>query len=239
MRLDRLLSGATRLTRSEIRRLAAAGEILVNGAVVLRPETQVDEKTDTVTLSGETVSGAPVYLMLNKPQGVVSATRDGRDRTVLDLVPPAWRRKNLFPAGRLDRDTEGFVLLTDDGAFAHRILSPKCHVPKTYEAEAEGALLPDTAERFREGVVLGDGTRCRPAGYRELGRCPDGAVKAEVVLTEGMYHQIKRMFAACGGHVRALRRVKIGALELDPLLGAGECRPITPEELLLISDETR
>lgn len=231
MRLDRFLSGATRLTRSEIRRRAAAGEIFVNGAAVLRPETQVDEKTDTVTLSGETVSGAPVYLMLNKPQGVVSATRDGRDRTVLDLVPPVWRRKNLFPAGRLDRDTEGFVLLTDDGAFAHRILSPKRHVPKTYEAEVEGDLLPDTAERFREGVVLGDGTRCRPAEYRGLGRCPDGAVRSEVVLTEGMYHQVKRMFAACGGHVRALRRVKIGALELDPLLGAGECRLITPEEL--------
>ncbi len=231
MRLDRFLSGATSLTRSEIRRRVAAGEVCVNGAAALHPEMQVDERADTVALSGVTVSGAPLYLMLNKPQGVVSATRDGRDRTVLDLVPPEWRRKNLFPAGRLDRDTEGFVLLTDDGAFAHRILSPKRHVPKTYEAEAEGALLPDTAERFKEGVVLWDGTRCRPAEYRELGRLPDGAVKAEVVLTEGMYHQIKRMFAACGGHVRALRRMKIGALELDPLLGAGECRLITPKEL--------
>jgi len=234
MRLDRALSEATSLTRSEIRRRIAAGEVLLNGAAVLRPEVQVDKEKDVISVAGRTVSCAPAYLMLNKPRGVVSATRDGRDRTVLDLVPEELRRKNLFPAGRLDRDTEGFVLLTDDGDFAHRILSPKRHVPKTYEAEVEGPLLPDTEERFRRGVALGDGTICRPAGYRVLGRCEDGAIRAEVVLTEGMYHQVKRMFLSCGGRVRTLRRVKIGGLELDPSLGPGECRLITPEELKMV-----
>lgn len=237
MRLDRALSGATSLTRSQIKKHIAAGEVLVNEQAVRRPETPVDPQRDIIRLLGERVSLSPAYLMLNKPRGVVSATRDAKERTVLDLVPEHLQRKNLFPAGRLDRDTEGFVLITDDGDFAHRILAPKRHVPKTYIAEVEGPLDPDTDRQFAQGVRLGDGTLCHPAGYRLLdGPREDGSVCVEVVLTQGMYHQIKRMFAACGGRVTALRRTKIGALVLDPELGPGECREILPEELELVTN---
>lgn len=235
IRLDKALSEHTILTRNELRRRIQGGAVSVNGEKVLRPESKIDPLKDSILLDGEPVYCVPIYLMMNKPAGVVSATEDARLRTVVDLVPPSLRRKNLFPAGRLDRDTEGFVLLTDDGAFAHRILSPKKHVPKTYWVKVTGRVDEGSAEIFAEGMVLEDGSACKPALLTVL-ESGEKSV-ARVVLYEGMYHQIKRMFSQIGCHVDYLFREKIGGLPLDPTLKPGECRVITPSERDLILKE--
>lgn len=233
MRLDRALSEYTALTRSEIRKKMAQGRARVDGVCVTRPETRVDTLNSLIEWDGAPVRCGPLYLMMNKPQGVICATRDARARTVLDLVPDELRRKDLFPAGRLDRDTEGFLVLTDDGDFAHRILSPKRHVAKEYIAGISGILCDDAQERFAQGVTLEDGSVCRPA---LLEAC--GEERVRVVLREGMYHQVKRMIASCGAQVTSLRRTRIGGLWLDGTLGPGECRLITEEERLLMERET-
>jgi 16S rRNA pseudouridine516 synthase len=169
--------------------------------------------------------------MMNKPAGVLSATRDPNFRTVLDSLPESLRRKGLFPAGRLDKDTEGFVLLTNDGALAHRILSPKNHVPKTYFARVEGQIPPELPQEFASGVTLGNGDACKPAALEILGEN-----EARVIITEGMYHQIKRMFHRYGLSVAYLKREKIGGLALDSELPLGEVREITREELGMLCD---
>ena len=167
-------------------------------------------------------------LMLHKPQGYVSAARDARDKTVLELVPPEYRRKELFPAGRLDKDTTGLMILTDDGALAHEILAPKKHVPKQYRVTIDVPMTEEMVRRFAEGIRLKDGV-CRPA---EL--TLEGEHTGVVTLREGRYHQIKRMFGCCGGTVTALHRLSMGALRLDEGLAPGACRPLTEEELLLL-----
>lgn len=233
MRLDRALSENSTLSRSELKKRILAGQAAVNGCVLTRPEEKLDTERDTLTLAGEEILLGKLYLMLHKPAGVVSATEDKRLPTVLDLVPQRWRRKNLFPAGRLDQDTEGFVLLTDDGEFAHRILSPRRHVPKTYFATLAGSLPTDAPRRFLQGVALSDGTLCRPARLEVLA-CQGERTDVRVILTQGMYHQIKRMALALGCEVVYLKREKIGGLALDAALPLGECRKISREELALI-----
>lgn len=231
-RLDKLLASQSTDSRSEVKEWIRKGLVRVNGVVELRAERKVVPETDTVEVAGERVDTSEhCYLMLDKPKGVVSATR-GSGRTVVDLVPPEYLRKGLFPAGRLDKDTTGFVLITDDGAFAHRILSPKNHIPKTYIATLDGPVNAEIIEGFESGFAIGGGDECRPArltvletGERELVR---------VVLTEGMYHQIKRMFAQFGRTVLELRRVRMGALPLDETLGEGGCRPLTQAEKALL-----
>lgn len=228
-RLDRVLSENTTFSRKELRTKILKGEACVSGQPVLRPETMVDPQSQPITLCGQEVACGPVYIMLHKPAGVICATQDARHQTVIDLLDPQLRRKNLFPAGRLDRDTEGFVLLTNDGGFAHRILSPKRHVSKTYLCHISGALSEDAPERFAQGIALADGTACRPACLRILES--GEPIRARVVLYEGMYHQIKRMIAACGGEVCYLRREKIGGLALDPTLLPGQARLLSDVEL--------
>lgn len=169
--------------------------------------------------------------MLNKPTGVVSASNSDREKTVIDLVPDVLRRDGLFPAGRLDKDTTGFVLITDDGAFAHRILSPKNHIEKTYIATLENPLGDADIAVLETGLQLHDGTRFLPAGIAVLS---SDAKAVQVKICEGKYHQIKRMFAAVGNRVTALRRTHMGALELDSALAAGECRELIQAELDLI-----
>lgn len=184
-----------------------------------------------VMVSGKTLAlKRHVYIMLNKPRGVVCATSDAALPTVLDLVPDSLMRRGLFPAGRLDKDTEGFVLITDDGAFAHRILAPKSHVPKTYTARLDAPVTQQMIEAFAAGVQL-DGAVCMPAELCVL----DTPDTARVVIRQGMYHQIKRMFAACGAHVLALRRDRIGGLSLDIALGPGECRELSAAEAARIA----
>ena len=227
-RLDKILAGTGRWSRREVKELIARGRVTVDGRVEKRPECKVTGE-EQITVAGEPLRvQRTLTLMLHKPQGYVSAARDARDKTVLELVPPEYRRKELFPAGRLDKDTTGLMILTDDGALAHEILAPKKHVPKQYRVTIDVPMTEEMVRRFAEGIRLKDGV-CRPA---EL--TLEGEYTGVVTLREGRYHQIKRMFGCCGGTVTALHRLSMGALRLDEGLAPGECRPLTEEELLLL-----
>ena len=226
-RLDKILANTGRWSRKEARELVRAGRVAVDGAVVRAPEVKTDPAA-RFTVDGEDVSGEKlVYLMLHKPAGLVSATEDPRQPTVLELLPAHLRRVGLFPAGRLDKDTEGLLLLTNDGEMAHRLLSPRRHVDKTYFVRVEGALDAADTAAFSTGMTLGDGLVCMPAGLELL----EEADTAIVTLREGKYHQIKRMLASRGKPVRYLKRLTMGPLSLDPALKRGEWRPLTGEEL--------
>ena len=228
-RLDKILANTGRWSRKEARELIRAGRVAVDGAAARAPEEKYDPSA-AFTVDGEPVSGERlVYLMLHKPAGLVSATEDPRQPTVLSLLPEHLRRVGLFPAGRLDKDTTGLMLLTDDGALAHRLLAPGRHVPKTYHALLDGPVPDEMPAAFARGVTLKDGFVCLPAEIRTL---QDGAQPlVEIVLHEGKYHQIKRMAAACGRQVLALRRVQFGSLALDPALPEGACRELLHKEL--------
>lgn len=226
-RLDKLLASTGRWSRSEVKRLVREGRVLANGRIAASAEEKYDAETAAFTVDGEAVRLSKyVYLMLHKPAGVLSATEDGRGRTVLDLLPPEYRKRGLFPVGRLDKDTEGLLLLTDDGALAHDLLSPKKHVDKRYRVRVDGA--PDAADRaaFAAGLTLGDGLRCLPAELEVI--APDEAL---VTLREGKFHQLKRMFAARGKPVLYLKRLSLGALTLDAALAPGQWRELTDAEI--------
>lgn len=228
-RLDKLLSDAGVAGRKDLKTMIRQGRVQVDGRTVTSPEEKFDETTVSVTVDGGTIStSGTYYYMMDKPAGVVTATEDRTERTVLDLLPPEIRRQGVFPVGRLDKDTTGLLLLTNDGDFAHQIISPKSHVQKCYVARVDG--IPDEAdvEVFRAGLTLKDGTVCRPA-VLEI----DGTDTCRVRVEEGKYHQVKRMLAARGKPVLALRRVSIGGLLLDETLGAGGIRPLTTQELSL------
>lgn len=229
-RLDKLLSGTGRWSRRECAELVRAGRVRVDGAVAVKRDQKCGEGA-VITVDGEAVSTERfVYLMLNKPAGLVSATEDPREPTVLSLLPEHLRRVGLFPAGRLDKDTVGLLLLTNDGALAHALLSPKRHVDKTYLVRVDGVLDGADEMAFREGMTLADGLRCLPADLERLGES-----QALVTLREGKYHQIKRMCAARGKPVIYLKRLTFGPLTLDENLGEGEWRPLTGEERETIS----
>lgn len=192
------------------------GRVCVDGVAVRSPETKIDPAS-AVTVDGEALRYSKHhYYMMNKPAGVLSATEDGAQRTVLDLVTPQMRRMGLFPVGRLDRDTRGLLLLTDDGDFAHRVISPRSGVEKVYHAKVEGIPDETDAAAFAAGLVLGDGTRCLPAKLE-----PSGGDECLVTVVEGKYHQVKRMLAARGKPVRELKRLSIGALRLPEELPEG------------------
>ncbi len=232
-RLDKVIASQGKYSRSEVRKMAKSGFITVNGEKVKSANIKVDTEKDIIAVDGEVISYKKhIYIMLNKPQGVVSATDDPVHKTVIDLVPPSLFRQGLFPAGRLDGDTTGFVLITDDGDFAHRILSPKNHIIKTYHATLDHCLTEEDILNFTAGIELRDGTLCLEAQVKMLSTEPP---VAEVKIHEGKYHQVKRMFAALGNRVIMLRRVKMGGLALDESLSEGECREITDEELKLIT----
>ena len=227
MRLDKLLGSQTDLSRKEARQVIKDGLVSVGDVVIRDPGFSVDPNVQSVTVAGTPLDFKEhLYLMLNKPEGYISATEDRTQKTVLDLVPPDLYRDGLFPAGRLDADTTGFVLLTDDGAFAHDILSPKHHVQKTYIATLAEPVTEDCLRQVRGGIELKDGTVCLPADVQALSE-----FEAELKLVEGKYHQVKRMFAAAGNKVVALRRTAMGDVPLDPSLAPGECRELRKEEL--------
>ena len=231
-RLDKLVADRACVSRRDAKALIRKGVVTVNGRAA-SPEQKCGEK-DVVLLEGKQLCLTPlVYLMLNKPAGVVCATRDSACETVLDLLPKPLRRKGLFPAGRLDKDTEGFVLITGDGVFAHRILSPKNHVPKTYLARLDAPVdVPLLTRSFAEGVALGEDR----AGPAQLRLVEDSAQPLlELVIYEGIFHQVKRMFALFSREVIYLRRIRIGGLALDPALPPGGCRALSPQELALLS----
>lgn len=226
-RLDRILANTGRWSRKEARELIRAGRVTVDGQRARAPEEKCDPSA-ALAVDGEAVSGERlVYLMLHKPAGLVSATEDPRQPTVLSLLPDHLQRVGLFPAGRLDRDTEGLLLLTNDGPLAHRLLSPRRHVDKTYFVRVEGVLDRTDEAAFAAGMTLAGGLVCLPAGLEVLEE-PDTAI---VTLREGKYHQIKRMLAARGKPVAYLKRLTMGPLSLDPALEKGAWRPLTPEEL--------
>ena len=231
-RLDKFLSSQTALSRKEAQKAIKEKRVLLNGSVIRAVDTKVDTESDTVSLDGQPLSYQQyVYYMMDKPEGVVSATRDRAERTVLDLLPPELRRDGLFPAGRLDKDTTGLLLITDDGDYAHRMLSPKKHVQKRYIATLDREPDKSIISAFEAGIVLGDGTVCKSGQAETLGGC-----RVAVAISEGKYHQVKRMFAALGYHVEALRRVQIGGLALDTGLSPGEVRVLTAEEAQKVFD---
>lgn len=232
MRLDRYLSEAVQCTRSEAKALLQKGRVAVNGTVCKKADAKIEE-TDAVCVDGQAVRHQKfVYIMLHKPAGVVSASTDGRDTTVVDLVRDAYPRRELFPAGRLDKTSTGFVLLTDDGAFAHDILAPRRHVSKTYTVVLDTPLTEEMRAGFAAGVTLADGTALSPAGVQPL--TGDGRT-VRVTLRQGVYHQIKRMFGVYGAGVDALHRDAIGGLWLDAGLAPGQWRELTAEDLEKIS----
>ena len=232
MRLDKYLAETAQCTRSEAKAMLSRGRVTVNGAVCKKGDTQLREQ-DAVAVDGSPlVYRQFVYLMLNKPAGVVSASTDKRDTTVVDLVGDAYPRRELFPAGRLDKTSTGFVLLTDDGGFAHDILAPKRHVSKTYTVEIDTPLTDEMVEGFAAGVTLADGTALSPAVVE-----PVSADKCtvQVLLKQGVYHQIKRMFGVYGAGVNKLHREAIGGLVLDPALQPGQWRELSADEVAKIT----
>lgn len=233
-RLDKAIAMQGSLSRSEVKTLIRKGVVTVNGQVVKNADFGVDFDSDTVAVQGKELSlRTHIYLMLNKPKGVVSASEDKHLPTVVDLVPKELWRKGLFPAGRLDKDTTGFVLITDDGEFAHDILSPKKHISKTYHALVNGEITEEMIDGFAKGVTIGEDFTL-PASLKRISSDEQGSW-GEVILKEGMYHQIKRMFGAYGLKVLELKRVQMGKLPLDPNLEEGKCRELTAEELRLVS----
>ena len=232
-RLDKLISSQGSYSRKDAQQLIKDGRVRVDGIQVRDRGAHIDPDTAKVEIDGKTFSLEKfVYLMLNKPKGVVSATNDRSQKTVVDLAPDEYKGRNLFPAGRLDMTTTGFVLLTDDGDFAHRILSPKNHIEKTYEARLAEAVTDEQLRTVADGIVLGDGTECLPAKLRILEGGDNPLV--EIKIYEGKYHQIKRMFAAAGNGVVELKRTKMGGLELDSELPEGFCRKLTETEVKLV-----
>ena len=229
LRLDKYISSQmAELSRSSVKELCRRGAVTVNGAVVKKADIHIDENSDSVCVSGKEINYREhVYIMLNKPQGVVCATKDRVSETVLELIPPELRRRDLFPAGRLDKDTEGFVLITDDGELAHRMLSPVSHVPKTYFVRLENPVGKELVGRFSEGMMIDGGEECLPA---EL-TLAENDCECYLVLHEGKYHQVKRMFACCGNKVVYLKRVRIGGLDLDPKLPLGGCLEILHKDV--------
>jgi len=225
-RLDKLLADLGVATRSELRDIIRSGRVQVDGAVVTHPEQRFDSEACRIVLDGKELNYSVFhYYMMDKPEGVLSVTEDRKQKTVLDLLPPELRRMGLFPVGRLDKDTSGLLLLTNDGEFSHRVISPKSGIEKRYEARVEGMPDEEDVRAFAEGLTLGDGTKCLPAKLEIT-----GTDRCYVTVMEGKYHQVKRMLASRGKPVRTLRRLSVGALALD--LGApGDFRELTQEDL--------
>ena len=225
-RLDKIISATGKKSRREVREMVRQGRVLVDGKPAPAADMKVDPQTAVILLAGEPLGYEKfTYVMLHKPAGVLTATEDRRQETVLDLLPPELRRRALSPVGRLDKDTEGLLLLTNDGQLAHRLLSPKSHVDKVYYARVDGALEPGDIAAFAAGMTLGDGLECLPAGLEIL-----SPTEALVTLREGKFHQVKRMLAARGKPVLYLKRLSMGRLRLDPALAPGAWRMLTEEE---------
>lgn len=246
-RLDKYVAEGAGITRKEAKQALSKGRVQVNGAVCKNGDYKV-AVSDTVTLDGKNLEAEEfLYLMLHKPAGVVSATEDGRDKTVLDLVreqgaPDAdtvsgqgyfLGKREVFPVGRLDKDTEGLLLLTDDGELAHKLLSPKKHVDKVYFARLDGEVPIDAAKRFDEGILVGQDYKALPAKLEVLS-CAGGVSEVNITLREGKFHQVKRMCHEIGCEVTYLKRISMGSLLLDEALQPGECRKLTAEELALL-----
>lgn len=230
MRLDKYVAAYTDKSRKEAKNLIRNGKVTVDGDVCQKEDDKVT-RSQCICLQGERIQAeAYVYYMLNKPAGVVSATKDAKERTVVELIENTGRE--VFPVGRLDKDTEGLLFLTDDGALSHRLLSPKYHVEKVYEVTYEGTLLQEAKERFLTGIDIGEKQLTKPAGL-----CVPTPGRAIVTLSEGRFHQVKRMIAAVGGKVTYLKRIRMAGIELDPALTNGAWRRLKQEEISMLYEQ--
>ena len=227
-RLDKILASTGLWSRKEVKDLVRQNRVTVDGRPIKKPEEKADIDTMRIQVDGKDVDCAQfVYIMMNKPEGWLSATEDKKQKTVLDLLPEYLRRRGLFPVGRLDKDTVGLLLLTDDGAMAHELLSPKKHVDKVYHAWVDGTIEDSDVQALAQGMVLGDGLHCLPADLKASGQ----GNECLVTLREGKYHQVKRMLATRGKPVLKLKRLSMGPLKLDETLSQGEWRELSGEEL--------
>lgn len=232
-RIDKYISTAKNISRADAKALIKKGKISVSDKKINNTSLKIDELNDTVECDGERLEYRKfVYIMMNKPKGVISASEGKGDKTVIDILPESMKRKKLFPAGRLDKDTTGFMLITDDGDFAHRILAPKSHIPKTYIATLDKPFDNSIIAEFENGVELYDNL-CMPA---QLSAYNGDCTTALVTIKQGMYHQIKRMFKKFGITVLELERIKMGGLSLDKALEYGECRYLSEEEIQIIEN---
>ncbi len=238
MRLDKVLSNFGFGSRSEIKKLAKDGLIRVDGSTAKDTSMHVDPENNRIEIKGTPLNYRRyIYIMMNKPAGIISATVDNKHRTVIDLLPDEFSCFNLFPAGRLDIDTEGMLLLTNDGQMAHELLSPKKHVDKRYCALIEGEVTDEDVKRFNDGIILEDGYKTMPAELEIINSGTHSEI--ELTLHEGKFHQVKRMFEATGKKVTYLKRIRIGGLQLDDALNPGECRELTSEEVALLKGTFR
>lgn len=235
LRLDKFLSSQLNISRTDAKKLLRQKGVTVNGKSVVKGEFQLQTDNDVVSVNGKAVEYKEyIYIMLNKPKGVVSATEDSDDVTVIDILPESLKRSGLFPAGRLDKNTTGFVLITDNGAFAHDILSPSHHVPKTYIVDVEREVSSDEFGLFEKGMLIGD-ELFKPAKLKFLGKNEvSNTFRYEIIIVEGRYHQIKRMFGSTGNPVVELERIAIGKLPLDRSLLPGEARELTESDIDLL-----
>ena len=233
-RIDKILSNMGYGTRKEVKELISGGLVEIDGIVVKEPGQQVMADSQEIKVGGRKLLYKDfIYIMMNKPQGVISATEDSREKTVIDLLPDEFKAFKPFPVGRLDKDTEGLLLLTNDGQLAHRLLSPKKHVPKTYMAKVAGRVSEEDVEAFGKGVILEDGYKTMASKLEILVR---GSISlVEVTIYEGKLHQVKRMFQAVGKEVIFLKRISMGELKLDETLEPGEYRELNEEELRILS----
>lgn len=230
-RLDKAFSSCKLYSRSEITKIIKQKRVTVDGVVVNKPDFKVDVSVQDIRVDGEKVTFQKyVYIMLNKPYGVVSATEDGRDKTVIDILPKEFKREGLFPVGRLDKDTVGLVILTDDGVSAHKLLAPKTHAEKVYYFETADNVLEETAREIERGVLLKDGYLTKPCKVKLLSEN-----SGEITLTEGKYHEIKRIFGAKGNKITYLKRIEFAKIKLDKDLSEGECRYLTESEQSLFT----
>ena len=233
-RLDKILVSQNIGSRKEVQKLIKDGAVCVNGECIRQSQHKVDAVTDKITVSGQPLLYSKyVYIMMNKPAGVLSAGRDKRAQTVIDLLPEDLKRPGLFPAGRLDKDTEGLLIITNDGEFAHNMLSPKKHIDKKYIAELDGEITEDMIKAFEKGITFADGTVCMPARLEIDSSNPDKTT-AVVTICEGKFHQVKKMFAVCGKNVVHLKRISIGNLYLDSNLPIGSCKTLSELDKLSI-----
>lgn len=229
-RIDKIIASQGKYTRSEVKKLISQKRIKVDDNVVLKPETKIDNNSK-IEIDGKQINiKENLYLVLNKPKGYISATEDKKDKTVLELVPKNLFRKDLFPAGRLDKDTTGLMIITTDGEFAHNILAPKKHIKKIYEVTLDIPVTDKMVKGFAEGIKLNDGI-CK-SGILEI----TGKYTCKVTITEGRYHQIKRMFGCFSAKVINLNRICMGNLFLPKDLEQGSCRELSKEELLLLQE---
>lgn len=232
-RLDKILSNLGYGSRKDVKGLVKSGSIEVDGKIVKDGSLKIAPYSSVLKIKGEVVEYREfIYLMMNKPQGVISSTDDFRDKTIIDLISDQYKVFNPFPVGRLDKDTEGLMVLTNDGQLSHRVLSPKKHVEKLYYAEVEGVVTEEDKKLFSEGVILDDGYKTLPAKLEII--ASDSISKIYLTIKEGKFHQVKRMFLSVGKRVIYLKRMAIGGLRLDESLGLGEYRELTNEEILLL-----